>query len=125
SLGSGVDPGRGYGTNDPVTNSVNILSGAAAGSTSIAVTSTASMRVGGGLLIQEANDPTYVTDVGGSDTCTYCDGFWNGSRTRGQIVEITSISGTTVNFTPALYTAHNLSAQALPFTADRYAGVEN
>jgi hypothetical protein len=125
SVGAATDPGRGYGTNDPVTNSVNITSGATAGSTSVVVSSSVNFTVGGNALISETNDPTYVTKVGGSGSCTYCDGFWNGDRGRGQIVEVTSISGTTIGITPALYTAYTLSPQALPFQPTKYSGVEN
>lgn len=124
-VGRVADPGSNYGTNDPVANSVNITSGATAGSTSIAVSSAANFTVGGDALIQETNDPTYVTKVGGSDSCTYCDGFWNGDRSRGQIVEITSINGATIGIKPALYTAYTLSPQALPFQPTKFAGVEN
>jgi hypothetical protein len=123
-VGRVADPGSNYGTNSPVTNSVNITSGATAGSTSIVVSSAANFTVGGDAVIQETNDPTYVTKVGGSDTCTYCDGFWNGDRSRGQIVEITSITGTTIGITPALYTAYTLTPQALPFQPTKHAGVE-
>ena len=124
-VGHVADPGSNYGTNNPVTNSVNITSGATAGSTSIVVSSAAGFTVGGDAVIQETNDPAYVTKVGGSDSCTYCDGFWNGDRSRGQIVEITSISGTTIGITPPLYTAYTLSPQALPFQPTKHAGVEN
>lgn len=124
-LGTGQDPGTHYGTNKPITNSMDITSGATAGSTSIMVSSAINFAVGKNMLIQELNDPNYVSNVGGSGTCTYCDGFWNGTRTRGQIVEITSVNGTTIGFTPALYTAYTLTPQALPFMPVKYAGVEN
>jgi hypothetical protein len=125
NLGAVVDPGRNYGTGDPVTNSVNITSGATSGSTSIMVSDATYFTVGGDALISETNDPNYVTKNGGSGACNYCDGFWNGDRGRGQIVQVTSIAGNTIGITPGLYTAYTLSPQALPFQPTQYAGVEN
>lgn len=116
------------GTGDPpgaVANSVSITSGSTAGSTSIVVSSAANFTVGGYIHITELNDPSYVTDVGSGGACTWCDGYWNGTRVLGQIVEVTSISGTTIGFTPALYTTYSLTPQALPFPASaKYAGLE-
>lgn len=132
NIGMGHDPGSNYGTYNPVTNSVNITSGATAGSTSIVVASGKYFAVGGAALIQELNDSSYVTKVGPSDSCNYCDGFWNGDRSRGQTVEVVSCSPscgnsgtTTITISPALYTAYTLTPQALPFTPTRYTGIED
>jgi hypothetical protein len=77
------------------------------------------------MMINELNDPAYVTASGSEGVCTWCD-LWNGTRVRGQIVEVTSKSGTTIGFTPALYTNYSQSPLATPFTASaKYAGVEN
>ena len=132
TIGQGYDPGRNYGTGDPVSNSVNITAGATAGSTTITVSDGKYFTAGGAAVIQELNDSSYVTKTGPSDSCTYCDGFWNGDRSRGQTVEIVSCSpscqhsgSTTITIAPALYTAYTLSPQALPFTPTRYTGIEN
>lgn len=132
TVGQGSDPGRGYGTNNPVTNSVNITSGATAGSTSIVVSDGTNFAAGGAAVIQELNDATYVTKTGPSDQCDYCDGFWNGDRSRGQTVEVMSCSpscgnhgATTITISPPLYTAYTLTPQALPFTPTRYTGIED
>src|SRR6202030_1826504 len=61
-------------------------------------------------------------DPGG---CTFCDGLWGGTRDRSQIVEVTSVSETTIGISPPLYTAYTLPAPATPYTAVRTSGVEN
>jgi hypothetical protein len=118
----------GAGTMNPnVSNSVAISSGTTAGSSSIVVASSSNVSVGGYLLITELNNPAYVNMNGSEGACTWCDGgLWNGTRVRGQIVEVTSLSGTTVGITPPLYTAYSLTPLATPFSATgKYAGVEN
>ena len=117
------------GSGDPpnaLANSVNITGGATAGSSSIVVANAANFTVGGYVHITELNDPTYVTDVGSGGACTWCDGYWNGARVRGQIVEVTSILGTVIGISPALYSAYSNTPQALPFPASaKYAGLED
>lgn len=115
------------GFNPSVANAVAISSGATAGSTSLVVASATNVSVGGYLLITELNNPAFVSIGGSEGPCTWCDGgYWNGTRARGQIVEVTSKSGTTIGITPALYTDYSLTPLALPFTASaKYAGVEN
>jgi len=111
-----------------ISNSVSITSGATAGSNSIVVTSTSNISVGGYLLITELNDSSYVTIAGADGSCTWCDGGlgWNGTRVRGQIVEVTSVTGTTVGISPVLYTGYSHTPLATPFKASaKYAGVEN
>jgi len=79
-------------------------------------------------MITELNNSSFVTIVGDNGSCTWCDGGigWNGTRVRGQIVEVTSVSGTTIGFTPALYSAFTLTPLATPFTMSaKYAGAEN
>lgn len=100
----------------PGTGHASILSGAAAGSTSIVVDSTANISVGTYLEITELNDYTYV-DISGSGgtegtsgaACSWCDGGfgWLGSRVRGQIVEVIGINGTTITISPGLYTSYS------------------
>jgi len=64
---------------------------------------------------------------GGEGDCTWCDGGfgYNGARTRGQIVEVTSVSGATVGITPALYTAYPNTPLAAVMSATKNAGVAN
>ncbi len=121
------------GTTGPTASqSVTINSGATAGSTSLSVASTANVTVGGLLMITELNDPTYVTITTINGTCTWCDAsMWSGTRVRGQIVQVQSISGSTVTISPALYTNYGTAtgtgpALATPFAASaQYAGVES
>jgi hypothetical protein len=96
---------NGYPNNS---NSSSITSGAAGGSTSIVVASASGISVGGYLLISELNNPTYVSISGSEGACTWCDGGtgWNGTRVRGQIVEVTSVAGSTIGISPALYSSY-------------------
>lgn len=122
--GSGV---INLGSGDPVSsNAVSITAGATAGSTSITVSSSSGISVGSYLLITELNNASFVTIAGGEGSCTWCDEFWSGTRARGQIVEVESVSGTTIGISPGLYSAYTLTPQAVPFAAAaKYAGVEN
>src|SRR5271157_484064 len=96
-----------------ISSSVPIISGATAGSTSIVVSSGAGISVGTYLMITELNNPSYVTIAGSEGSCTWCDGGlgWNGARVRGQIVEVESVSGTTIGISPGLFGSYN---NALP-----------
>ena len=106
--------------------SVSIAGGTAAGSTSITLISTSGLSVGEHLLINELNDPAFVSIAGSEGSCTWCDSFWSGTRAAGQIVEITSISGTTVGIKPGLFMAYPLTPLAVPIGNEtKYAGVEN
>jgi hypothetical protein len=111
-------------------NSKAITGGTTAGSTSITLASAAGITVGSYLMITELNDTSFVTIKGGEGSCTWCDGGigWNGTRTLGQIVEVTSVNGTTIGIAPALYITYNtaLSPLATPFSAGaKYAGLED
>jgi len=111
-----------------ITNSVSITVGATAGSTSLTVASASGVSVGSYLLITELNDPAFVSIAGSEGSCTWCDGGmgWNGTRVLGQIVEVTSVNGTTVGISPGLYLAYPKTPLATPFNASaKYAGVEN
>jgi len=117
NLGSG-DPNSG--------GAVSISSGASSGSTKITVSNASGISVGSYLLITEINNASFVTIAGGEGNCTWCDEFWNGTRARGQIVEVTSVSGTSIGITPGLYSAYTQTPQAVPFNASaKYAGVED
>ena len=142
-----------YGDSPYIKGTSTINSGATAGSTQIVLAATTNqgapgpfdtstgLSVGGYLLITELNDPVYVSAYGIQNTvCSYCDGIFSGTRMRGQVVEITSYTGTgpyTVNFTPPLYTDYGVAAGTGPAWATpfgvvnggqpnaKYAGIEN
>jgi len=117
------------GTASPsFSSAVSITGGNTAGSTSITVSSAAGISVGGYLIIDQRNDGTIVSVAGDEGTCAWCDGGQtsNGSYAQGQIVEVESVSGTTIGISPGLYVSYTLSPVAIPFTASaKYAGVEN
>src|ERR1700721_411808 len=112
------------GNSGPANGGVTVTSGATSGSTSISVSSASGISVGTYLLITELNDSSYVSIQGGEGNCTWCDNY-NGTRVRGQIVEVTSVSGNTVGFTPGLYGAYSHTPLAASMTETKYAGVEN
>jgi hypothetical protein len=119
--------GVSMGTNTPnFSNATAITSGATVGSTSIVVASAGGIGVGGYLVVSNLNDGTVVTNVGSGGTCTWCDGGEaNGGRAQGQIVEVEAVNGTTITINPPLYTTYSLTPHATPFTATKYAGLEN
>ncbi len=104
-----------------------ITDGAESGSTKITVAGGGRMTPGMYLIITESNDPAYVSSGGSGGSCNWCDGGWtnNGSLARGQIVEVTAVSGASITFTPGLYGSYTHSPVAVPFImAASYAGVE-
>ena len=126
--GSGAGDQFGTGSSPSSANSTSISSGSTAGSTSITVASASGISVGGLLLITELNDSSYVSSESNNGSCTWCDGGigWNGTRVRGQIVEVTSVSGTTIGISPGLYSAFTLTPLATRITyGATMAGVEN
>ena len=97
-LGSNVNSGP------STSNDVSIASGLTRGSTSIVVSSAANISVGKLLTITELNDLNYgVTALGSEGLCTFCDPLYSGTRTLGQTVLVTNVSGTTVTISPGLY----------------------
>jgi len=105
---------------------VSITGGTTAGSTSIIVSSASGISVGSYLYITELNNPNYVSQVGHEGNCSWCDECWSGGRARGQIAEVTSVSGNTIGISPGLYSAYTLTPQAIPFSASvKYSGVED
>lgn len=113
---------------DPTSISTGISSGATAGSTSISVASSSGISVGSYLVITEVNDSSYVSIDGTlNGAATWVDGWSTaGTRARGQIVEVTSVSGNTVGFTPALYSSYTHTPWATHFTAGcKWSGVED
>jgi hypothetical protein len=114
------------GTGDITSSSVNITAGATSGSKNIVVSNASGITVGSYLHITELNDPSYVTSDGEFGSATWVDGFWSGTRARGQIVEVTTVAGTTIGINPGLYSSYSRTPQAVPFNASaKYAGVEN
>lgn len=120
-IGGPASPG---GPSPGTSNDVSITSGATAGSTSIVVSSATNISTSKYLRITDLND-TWVNPNGSEGFCNYCDDY-TGTRVRGQIVQVTSVSGTTIGITPALFTAYANTPLASPFTpAAVNAGIEN
>src|SRR5271165_6706615 len=115
------------GSGNPNYPGVSVTGGATSGSTSVTVSNASGITVGGYLMITELNDSSYVTIQGGEGNCTWCDGGlgYNGTRVRGQMLEVTSVNGTTIGFNPPLYSAYSHTPLAASMTATKYAGVEN
>lgn len=115
----------------------NILvsSGASMGSTSIvlaATPSSATLSVGMTITIAETNDASYVHPWGYEGAsgllCTYCDDPNNGTRVRGEMVRVTAVAGTTVEFYPPLTSAYLYEPRVeIPYGGNilRYFGVED
>jgi hypothetical protein len=106
-------------------DAVGVSGGTTAGSKQVTLATVPStVAVGNYLLITQANDPSFVSISGDEGPCTWCD-IWGGSRSMGQIVEITSVSGSTVQVTPPLNYNFSRTPLALPFSAGgKYVGVE-
>ena len=105
-----------------------ISGGASSGSTQITLGATLGISAGAYLVITEANDSSYVTTAGSGGNCNWCDGSWTttGNYARGQIVQVTAVSGNTVSISPALYTSYTHAPIAVAFKmAASYAGVES
>ena len=113
-------------TNGPTGGTTTAINGGAtAGSTSLTLADPSGITAGMYLVVSELNDPTYVSIHGGEGDCTWCDGFWNGTRARGQIVKVTSVSGSSVGIAPGLYSGYANTPLAAPFSATESAGVED
>ncbi len=113
---------------DPNPISTGVSGGATAGSTAITVASTTGITVGTYLVITELNDPAYVSIDGTINSpATWVDSWsTSGQRARGQIVEVTSVSGNTIDITPGLYSAYSRTPWATRFAAGcKWSGVEN
>lgn len=61
----------------------------------------------------------------GAGGVNYCDGDFSGTRCRMQTVVVTNVAGTTITFTPPLYTDYTLTPEATPFTPTVNVGVED
>jgi hypothetical protein len=113
--------------------SVNLSANAAKGATSVQVTSAAGFEAGQLVILDELTDDSFV--YWGTDPATQPGGAARGWFTRydrpvGQMMEIASVSGTTITFTTPLHiafdTAHTAQVTrfSIPYAA-KYAGVEN
>lgn len=105
-----------------------IVHGSDAGSTEIELTNAGGIKPGMQLVVAEVNDPSFVTTEGSGGNCNWCDGGWTetGRIARGQIVDVTGVSGSKVSISPSLYSAYTHVPGAVPFqmSAQR-AGVED
>jgi hypothetical protein len=106
-----------------------ITGGATRGSTKITLASAGTISVGDVLLIDQLNDPQLVDPVGFEGLCNYC-GRLNGTRARGQIVEVTALNGNLVSLNLPLYYTLSSSLQPQATQVDagsmvRWAGVED
>jgi hypothetical protein len=106
-----------------------ITGGGVKGSMQLTLDNIGTISVGDILLIDELNDPDLVDPVGFEGLCNYC-GREDGTRARGQIVEVTGVNGSTVNINLPLYWTldPSLSPQATLVDADamvRWAGIED
>lgn len=109
-------------------NPFKITNGATVGSTSIEISNASGVQTGMYIAISEINDRTYVSPAGSGGNCNWCDGDWTekGSLARGQIVQVTGVSGTRISFTPGLYSAYTNTPIGVPFYMSAvYAGVED
>jgi hypothetical protein len=127
NMGSG-GPNCGTWTNHcsyPTT--VSITGGYQAGSSSITVSSARGISAGMYLLIDQVNDGNFVTNYGAEGPCSYCDSSQtpDGSRVQGQIAEVQSVNGTTLGISPPLYVTYYREPEAIPFSANKYSGLEN
>jgi Pectate lyase superfamily protein len=118
----------GAGSTPRTASSVAITGGATAKSASITLASASGVTVGSYLMITQLNDPAYVSITTNNGSCTWCDGGigWNGTRVQGQIVEVTSVSGTTIGIYPSLFVGYARTPLATPVTMGaKNAGAED
>jgi len=109
--------------------SYGITGGGVKGSMQITMDGVGTISAGDILLIDELNDPLLVDPVGFEGLCNYC-GRDDGTRARGQIVEVTEVNAQTISLNLPLYWTLNpsLSPQATLVDADamvRWAGIED
>ncbi len=116
NIGGSSGPPIALGNQSGITasNIVNITGGANGGSTTLTLSSTSGITAGTSYLVVSAlNDPSFVNITGDFGSCTWCYLVygWGGGggegRTRGQIVAVTAVSGSTVTVSPALYAIYS------------------
>jgi hypothetical protein len=86
----------------------NISSGATKGSQSVVVANASAFSVGSLVLIDQLNDPSFVTRTGAEGTCSWC-GRDNGNRALGEINRVVSKSGNTIGLDRPLAYGYNAS----------------
>jgi len=116
-----------FGPGSPTPNGnspISITGGATQGSTSVTLSSGSGISAGM-LMVISQNDTSYMTEAGDNGACTWCTGGVGGDS--GQTVEVTSVSGNTVSFRPALYMDYSPNSPvAFPFSAGcQNAGLED
>jgi hypothetical protein len=119
----GTQSSHPFGPEPNPSTSTAITGGTQQGSKQISVASASGIGVGT-LLVLTQTDPGYMTDVGSSGTCTFCNGGIGGNS--GQTVQVTAVNGTTLTISDPLYIAYTNSPLAFPFSAGcTSAGLEN
>lgn len=103
--------------------------GMSKGSTQITLSDVTDINAGDELLVDQLNDGDTVDALGSEGFCTYC-GRAEGTRTKGQIVEVTGVSEKNVTISPPLYWSLNTSLSPEAVLVDdnwliKHAGVEN
>lgn len=113
-------------TGDVGYSPLTVTAGATAGSTSMTLSSMTGVATGNYLIISETN-AAWVSAAGGEGQCNWCDGSWtgNGNRARGQIVEITGVSGNVATISPALYTDYTNTPTVVATTMTKYASISD
>jgi hypothetical protein len=130
SGGVSIYIGNNNGPNYSSPATATVTSGTTAGSTSIVVSSASGISAGTMLAVSELNDPVYVSINTENQVCSFCDGTGDGgARVRGQMVQVTNVSGTTLTITPALFTNYGTAPGTSPvnayyFQPSQFAGLE-
>jgi len=127
-MGSGGPTCGTWTTYCPYPAQVSITGGYAAGSTSITVSNASGISAGMYLVIDQIADGTFVTTSGGEGARgSFTDGNQSatGVYAQGQISEVENVNGTTLTISPPLYVTYSNGPVAIPFSATKYAGVEN
>ena len=103
-----MDPGPGPDANN---RSGPIASGYSKGSTTVVVSSalSANLNPGNTVLINQLNDPGFVTHNGYAGDCTWAGG--SGLRALGEVKMVASKSGTSITFTRPLYHEYKSSLE--------------
>jgi len=127
--GSGARAAIGFNDWPNFSAAVAVTAGATKGSTTITVASAADAQVGSVMRVDQLNDGDLVDPDGVEGICVYC-GRENGTRTLGQLVEVTAVNGDDITFDVPLYWSYDaaLSPEA-GFVGDnalvRDAGLES
>jgi hypothetical protein len=112
-----------YNTSGP---SSGITAGNTKGSQTITLSSASSFNVGNIIVVDELNDPSFVTNDGGEGACSWCSRS-NGTRTLGEMHIITAKNGNTLTLSNPLAYGYNRTPQAYNWATSPVtdAGVEN